>query len=65
VTELPTIKTSAHDALLDVTYDVMAYRKITKAELMQAIAIYNGQRKRKPKKGSRITIVTIIGFNDS
>jgi hypothetical protein len=62
--ELPTVKTAIKDAQNDVIYEVLAYRQVTRQELLQAIAAYKGQHKRKPKKGSRITIVTIIGYNE-
>lgn len=64
MSELPKVKTSARDAKADVTYTVLSYRAITKEELMQAIAMYNSAAKRKPKKGSRIVIPSLIGFNE-
>jgi len=53
--ELPTVKTSIKDAQNDVIYEVLAYRQVTRQEMLQTIAAHKSQHKRKPKKGSRIT----------
>jgi len=61
----PNIRTSLHDPNTDVTYHVIAYRTLSRHELLQSVAAYLSQKKRKkPKPGSSVTIITIIGFND-
>jgi hypothetical protein len=62
--EKPTVQARIRDPKTDVKYEVCAYRKLTRAEAITAIAYFNSQQKRKPKAGSVITIVTTIGFND-
>lgn len=60
-----TVRATIVDKEHRVTYHVLAYREITRAEAITAIRLWTASRKRKPKKGSTISIVTILGFNDS
>lgn len=62
--ELPAVQAKIRDPETNVVYEICAYRAITREEAIRAIAMYNGQRKRKPKRGSVVRIVTILGFND-
>ena len=62
--QLPDVDNEIVDVAKKVTYNVKAYRKLERHELLTAIRFYLSQRKRKPAKNSRVTIVTIIGFND-
>jgi hypothetical protein len=60
---------SVHNERLDkenqVVYDVVAYRELREAEIVMAIRAYLSRRpKRRPKRGTRVTIVTIIGFRN-
>jgi hypothetical protein len=59
----PDIKHTLKDAASDVTYHVLAYRRLNRAEVVQAVHVYNSQRRRraKVKPGTTVTIVTIIG----
>jgi len=46
-----------------VTYKVIAYRKLTEKELIFAVRHHLANRKGKPKKGTIVTIYSIIGHN--
>lgn len=58
--ESPKVRNRLVDEVHGVTYDVIAYRQLTRAELLGAVRAYWGQR-RKPKRGDLVTIVSIIG----
>lgn len=63
--EMPDVKTVATDEQAGVRYEVMAYRKMTDNEMIFAIRMYHSQRrKKKLKKGTLITIMSIIGHNE-
>lgn len=62
--ELPEVQARLRDPKTRVLYEIRAYRPVTRAEAVAAIAAYNGQHKRKAKAGSVITIVTSIGAQD-
>ena len=60
--EMPTVVNELNDPANGVTYRVMAYRPLSKQELMQSAALYLRQKKgKKPKRGSLVTIISIIG----
>lgn len=60
----PNVATQARDSTNNITYTVMAYRKLTPAECTTAVRTYLAQAKKKPKRGSAVTIISIIGFDD-
>lgn len=62
--ELPTVRNVLHDTAKNIRYELMAYRELSRAELVQNVRIYLANAKKKPKKNSRVRIITIIGFND-
>ncbi|WP_428421935.1 hypothetical protein [Methylibium sp.] len=63
--EMPSVVTTLRDAAADVTYNVRAYRKLSRQELLQSVGLFLGQRKRKKlKRGTVITIITVIGASD-
>jgi uncharacterized protein (DUF433 family) len=63
--QLPNVSNILKDLENDVTYDVIAYRKLSRNEIIQAVRYYNSQKKtKKPKKGTSIKIITIIGYNE-
>ena len=63
--EQPRVSNPIRDEEKDVTYNVIAYRKLSREEIILAIRHYHaGKKSKKPKKGSTITIVTIIGHNE-
>jgi len=60
----PNVKHLLIDDKNGVRYRVLAYRKLTREEVLMAVRHYKSQRKgKKPKKGTIITIVTVIGYN--
>lgn len=61
--QAPNIKNTLIDPERNITYHVMAYRKLSERELLQAVRYSVSQLKRKPKKGSVNTIITVIGFD--
>lgn len=61
----PDVRTSIKDEENNVTYHVLAYRKLSRAELVQSVRAYHAQpkqrRRKKPLKNAQITIITIHG----
>lgn len=61
----PSIKHTVRDRVNNVTYHVMAYRPLTKAEVMQGVSLYLSQpeqrRRKKPVRDKVITILSLIG----
>ncbi len=63
--EQPRVSNTIRDEENGVTYDVVAYRKLSREEIVHAIRHYRASKKaKKPKKGTTVTIVTIIGYDD-
>lgn len=63
--EQPKVSNPIRDEERDITYNVVAYRKLSQEETVLAVRHYlAGKKSKKPKKGSTITILTIIGYND-
>lgn len=61
----PNVVSRIKDTENDVTYEIIAYRTLSKSELVQAVRAYHMQHKaKKLKKGSTITILSIIGLNE-
>jgi hypothetical protein len=62
--EQPNVVNVLLDAERNVRYEILAYRKLTQAEMLDCVTSYLRQKKRKrPKPGERVVIVTIIGFD--
>lgn len=59
--EMPNIPHRMRDAERNVEYVVMAYRKLTRQEVVAAIHAYLAQQRRKPAKNKRVTILTTLG----
>jgi len=58
----PNVRSTLFDPNTDVTYHVLAYRSLTRQELLQSVSAYLAQNKRKkPKPKATITIITVIG----
>lgn len=53
------------DSTGGVTFVVLAYRKLSREEVVQAIQVWRSTRKRRPKSGSVVTITTTHGFNQA
>ena len=63
--QLPDIVNILKDPEKDVTYKIVAYRKLSRDEMVQAVRFYHSQKKKKrPKKGDTIEIITIFGHNE-
>ena len=61
----PNIKNTIKDDKKDVTYHIMAYRILSKDEMVEAVKMVLSQKAAKTvKKGQVVTIITIIGAND-
>ena len=61
MTQLPNVKNTATDQQTGVTYNIMAYRTLTREEIVLAIRHALSQQK-KPKRGTTLTIITTIGL---
>ena len=57
----PNVANSILDQKRGITFVVMAYRKMTEDELNHAVVYFYAHTKKKPKKGSRVTIISTIG----
>ena len=63
--QIPDVSNIAKDEKRNITFNVMAYRKLTEAELVQAIRYFRSTKQgRKLKNNSTYTIVSIIGGRD-
>ncbi len=64
----PAVVTSLHDADYNVTYDVVAFRPLTPAELRSTVHQYRTQPKilqrKTPQRNKTIRIETSIGGSD-
>ena len=63
--ESPNVRNRLVDEVHGVTYDVMAYRLLTRAELLDAVRVFCASRRGKPKRGALVTIVSTIGHADA
>jgi hypothetical protein len=61
--EAPNVRNVLNDPTNKVKYHVMAYRSLTRAELLHSVAQYLRSAKKKPKANTLVTIITIIGFD--
>ena len=63
---MPSVRTSLMDDRNGVRYDVLAYRQLSRGELLTAVRVYLSQRKRrrKLKRGTLVEIVSIIGHDE-
>lgn len=59
----PSVKSQIRDPKTGVVYSVMAYRKLTQAELIHAVQEHSRRAKKKPRNGSEVIIVSVIGFD--
>lgn len=63
--QMPNVENVLNDPTQGVKYRVMAYRALSRPELLQAVAMHlRKQRGKKSKPGTVITILTVIGIND-
>ena len=61
---MPNVKNTLVDSGSNVTYHVMAYRSLTREEMLLSVRQYWSQaKKQKLRAGTVITIVSIIGHN--
>jgi len=61
--ELPRVRNRLVDKSLGVVYDVVAYRRLARDELLAAVRAYAAGRRGRPKRGTLVTIVSIIGHD--
>ncbi len=62
--ELPPVQAKLRDKDAGMTYEVCAYREITREEALYAIRAHNAAKKPKPKRGSVVRIITTLGAHD-
>ena len=63
--DVPDVCNVLHDQTKNIRYELMAYRQLSEAEVVQYVRHYLANAKKKPKKNSCVRIVTIIGFNEA
>ena len=61
--DMPNISNPIQDSQGDVVYDILAYRTLTRAERVMSVRHYLSQQKRRPKRGTTVTIISIIGYD--
>lgn len=61
--EHPKVRNIVNDKGNGIAYHVMAYRNLTRDEMLHAVAGFLRQHKR-PKRGNVIKIITIIGHDE-
>lgn len=65
VMDLPTVVNPVNDPARGVVYHVRAYRSLSRSEMLAAVAQYLRSKKNKhPKKGTVVTIISLIGFDE-
>lgn len=62
--EQPNVSSKIRDEERDITYDVRAYRALSREELVETVRHHRARAKRKDKRGDTVVILTIIGFRD-
>ncbi len=63
--QVPNVSNIAKDNERNITFNVLAYRKLTEPELLRAIRYFQSTKQgRKLKKNTAYTIVSIIGARD-
>jgi hypothetical protein len=62
--DMPDIKHTVRDEENQITYHVMAYRQMSQSEVLFAVRYHASTLKRKPKRGTTFTILTVIGACD-
>ncbi|UQZ90720.1 hypothetical protein C4J81_16515 [Deltaproteobacteria bacterium Smac51] len=64
---LPTVENKFIDPENRITYRVMAYRRLTRQELLLSVGIFHQKRdkRRKLKPGTIIEIISLIGLRDT
>ena len=62
---MPNIVSTIVDPGKNITYQVVAYRKLSRNELVMSVRHYWSQRKKpKVKPGGTVKIISIIGHSD-
>lgn len=57
----PSVENLIRDEERDVTYRIMAYRRLTRAEMVAGVQMFIRSKKGKPpKKSSTVTIISVI-----
>lgn len=63
--EMPAVENVINDPTNGLTYRVMAYRVLSREEVIRSVSTHaSKQRVKKSKPGTVITILTVIGLND-
>lgn len=65
--EQPNVRSTIRDEEHNMTYHVMAYRPLTREELIQSVRVYHSQprfrRRKTPERNKVITIISVIGHD--
>ena len=61
----PHIPHEVRDSKRKVKYIVMAYRQLTRDEMLEAVGAYLSQAKKKPAPRTTVTILTLYGSTPS
>lgn len=61
--KMPHVSNLIQDPRLNVVFDVRAYRKLTKQELIRTVRHYYATTKKKPKKNTSVIIMSLYGIH--
>lgn len=63
--EMPNVKSTIRDERNNVTYHVVAYRNLTREELVSSVRLFHSQpklrRRKTPLRNQIVTIVSVLG----
>lgn len=63
--EMPNVLSTIRDPRKNITYQVVAYRSLSREEMVMSVRQFLSQKgKPKVKPGSTVKIISIIGFKD-
>jgi len=62
--KMPNVVTTVRDAEKNITYQIVAYRRLTRGEAFTQIGLAYADKKFRPKRGETVRLLTIIGHNE-
>ena len=63
--QLPSVDNFVKDRQYGITYNICAYRELSREEMMRAVQVFIQQQGgRQPRQGAVVQIFSVIGLND-
>ena len=62
----PNVRNTVRDLKTGITYDVMAYRKLSREEVIEYVfrVVSRMKKSKRPKRGEGLTLETLIGADE-